>query len=330
MSRGWDRGGSLFNDSSSNRLICASPPGVGGPGPAGICSTPGVAPQALVCNVCTGLWPCDESPPNIIIGAADFSFEFWLCNRGPSNTHAISCNTGFGFPNPVSTTLEIGATVDWRSIAGAPQIRIRYNPTPGAGAFTSSAWIVAPSGWNHITVNWERAINATLYVNGIAAVAVGINAIALPSLGFFAQTDLRLGPQGYSSCDDPAEALRVIPRAVIGPMAAHLSLLSQAQMQSSFRGRRVQNIATTFINWDWRRLEGHTAWETDPNRIMWKAWETLENVGVASPRGPVGTVRVPDLSGNGNDWILTTVPCYGTVTEDKGPVGFMVDSFFTS
>lgn len=327
MARGWDRGGTLRNDSSSNRLFCGVPPGAGPKAGAGLGV---VEPGMFKPNSFAGLYPADESPPLMVLGANNFSFEFWACIRYvwtfvPDNWPYV------GFlappagpfrlmPSAAVTLMQLGANPE--PVAGG-----YYVADVTAGAPVGTPWPICPFGWFHVAINFERALNMSIYINGVLSGAVGMDALPIVDCRFYPfvnqlpHDDPETVPERYD-----VDTLNY----AIGPIAMHMGLMTAEQISNSYLGRRVQNIATTQICWDWRLIEGHTGWEMDVNKIMPIIRNNIRSVGLAGPLGVNGTVTVPDLSGNGNDWVIPTSATYSNVIADANMsrTGFFSDPFW--
>ena len=125
---------------------------------------------------------------------------------------------------------------------------------------------------------------------------------------------------------------------IVGPVAMHSRLMTNAEIQDSYRNRKVQNISSvSFINFDWRKIEGQTGWDTDWSRMMLGHKYGLP-VAAGAPQGAATTVSVRDQSGSGNHWTIPTIADYadynaptigGTEIEDGlWPMPFGVDPFF--
>jgi len=333
MSRGWDRNGARGYDSSSHRLICANPPGPGAGASTGVASTSVLNPRSFRPNVFTGMYPYTAAnPPLIAIGVADFSYEFWHHFRRQPR-----------WPLGGNWWQFVGYCVpdwDWGCACWpeghwlTPGVRAFYDAdigAPPAAVTTGVLTLPDPYGWHHYACNFDRSANLELFVDGLSLGTVAIDNINAGSWRFYALVTNSTSVADCDVSDDPAvlppgETSQVHAFGVVGPVAAHASLLTPAQLRNSVRGKRVQNFATTVINWDWRNVESHTGWEIDANRIIAKATDFL--TGVAAPLGANGTVVVPDASGNGNDYVLPTAETYGTVTADKANIGFIVDPFW--
>lgn len=277
------------------------------------------------------------NPPLIALGAGAFSYEFWYHWRrqprgalggnwwqvvgyyeGPDYVYKCSC-----WPQANWLPAFVSITAYYDADTGAPPAQVDTGPY----------FPVPTQGWHHYALNYDRVGNLEIFIDGISVATVAIDNIDAGNARFYALTTNSGTLADCDVSDDPlinppGELSLVHAFGLVGPVAAHSSLLTAAQLRSSLRGKRVQNLATTVINWNWRNIEGHTGWETDQTRIVAKAVDYLAEV--AAPLGVNGTVVVPDMSGNGNDYVLPTTAAYGTPTADKANVGFMVDPFWVN
>lgn len=318
MARGWDRGRARGYDASSNRLVCGTPPGPGMTGP-GV----GEGGGAFKPNTFTGLWPLDGTPPAIAVGGASFSIEAWFCWKRENELGGVSTRTIIGFVDAATISITLGAIVFYPAGATGDRAILSFGDPALETVLVSTGM-----GWHHLAGTFNRAGNMTLYIDAVAVAVRAIDGRDLGNCFFFALSGQE---DNAAVCDlTSAEGSDLEASGVVGPVATHLGLLTPAQIGDSFRGKRVQNLATTAVNYDWRGVEGHTGWETDVDRIIAKARENLETLGVAAPIGVNGTVTVPDLSGNGNDWALPTAEVYGTDTADKATIGFLSQPFWMS
>lgn len=317
MARGWDSG----NIFGTSRILCALPPGGAAEAGGGNENGTILGPNALIPNVSCGLWPRDATPPEFNLGAGNFSLELWYCMKTLENTAPDRwCHTGFMTDVGTRAVGTIMFSTDGWVLA-------EYDNDPGnLPNRIRTAWSQEAPGWHHAAVNFTRLGNMEFFVDGISRAAVAINNTPCVPARF-------CPPATYTSNDPTADTnnwgLQNSP-VVAGPIAAHTGVLTQAQLESSVRGRRVNNLPTTLVNWNWRGIRGHTGWQFDMDRIIMMTWAWLDNVGVGAPIGAPGTVVVPDVSGNGNDWVLPTLATYGTITAQKSPTGFLADSFWNN
>lgn len=309
------RGRELGNRWSTNRLACGVP--VGG-AKAGLALTAG---GEFLPNVFTGMWPWDTSPPQFNLGAGNFCFEGWYCWKTLDNQPPdFYCQTGFitdvAYPNNRVAVLEFNS--------GGRSIATYDNDPLAAPGEIQTGWGGALSGWHHIAVNCNRAGNMDLIFDGVVQLSVVINNTPCVLARF-----VPLSSEQRNIADlDVADPVDHNAPVVVGPIAAHTGLLTAAQLQDSVRGRRVQNLATTLVYYDWRRVEGQAGWEFDQDRMIDAVGWWIRELPVGAPMGAAGTVVVPDLSGNGNDWTLPTLAAYTEVTANKSRVGFLTDPWW--
>ena len=318
MSRGWDLGGARGYDGSSWRLICADPPGPGG---------------AIRPNVFCGLCPWDATPPAINLGVANYSIEAWFSWKLHANVLGDML-WRIGFLAPFGVFLQQMGCISlqnlvWMANAG-------YDDVPGVAPIPIETPLVdVPGGWVHLAVNFNRAGNMTLYVNGALLGTIAINANNQGSVRFYALTGYWNDRAGYDA--DWADWTGWSQcRGVMGPIAAHRRLLTLPEIQESIRAKRVNNFgaANSWLVWDWRlieRLDGApVTWDTDETHVLHAIRAGLQERGLAAPTGAAGTIRIPDLSGSGNHWVLPTVATYGATTATKAVIAFLSDPFWST
>jgi hypothetical protein len=179
---------------------------------------------------------------------------------------------------------------------------------------------LAIPSWNHHVVNYDRDGNMELYRNGVDVGAFGPFAINNANLGTMAfaalvgaDNDVNLEWFDWHDADLTEWDFGHF-NGIIGPVAVHTgagSLLTVAQMRASMERRYVNLLATTAVLFDWRSPRLVSGWDGDRTHIIRGISDWATNP-IAAPEGVDGTIVVPDLSGNGNDWILTTRPEYNS------------------
>jgi hypothetical protein len=162
-------------------------------------------------------------------------------------------------------------------------------------------------------VNFDRDGNMELWRDGVENDNVAINNTNLGTMAFAswvgADNDGGTGWEEWHD-DDPTEWDFKHFNGIIGPVAAHAgSLLTAAQMRESIERRYVRLGPTTALLLDWRSPREVQGWDGDRTHIIRGISDYATNP-IAAPEGTDGTIIVPDLSGNGNDWLLTTRPVY--------------------
>ena len=98
--------------------------------------------------------------------------------------------------------------------------------------------------------------------------------------------------------------------------------MNAAEMRDSMERRYVSLNANTQLLLDWRQPQEVQGWDGNKDNII-RGITDYATVPIAAPEGVDGTIIVPDLSGNGNDWILTTREEYDTTV----PAGLLVNDF---
>jgi len=193
--------------------------------------------------------------------------------------------------------------------------------------------------WSHIATNFDRDGNATTYINGQQVGAYNIApmvAEVFETARFYARTVLSTLPAEYNGTLGDMTTYHA-GRYVVGPIAFHTRLVTLEEIRSSYRGKRVQNFGTptTVVCWDWRNIE-----RLDGEPICWdfEGEDThhhstligMEEQGIAAPRGAAGTIRVPDLSGTGNHWVLPTLATYRRTAalDELSSMAFLTDPFW--
>ncbi len=206
----------------------------------------------------------------------------------------------------------------------------------GAGAPGSISTVAAPrrlSLWSHYVVNYDRNGDMEFLIDAESRATVSISAQTDSVVGeVHALTSTHTFPH-----HDPTFAnwfsSSVFP-VIIGPFAIHNRLMTNAEIQNSYRNYKVQNISSvSLINFDWRKIEDETGWDVDWDNMMLGHKAGLP-VPAAVPQGAVGTVTVRDRTSNGNHWTLQTVADYTTYDavigdeDGKWPLAFGSDPFF--
>lgn len=320
MARGWDRNGAWVGNSSSYRLICGSPPGPGG----GVTPGGGPLPNYPRPNVFCGLAPLDLSPPLIVVGAGNFSIEGWYSLRSLAEDPTTEVTPRSGF---YSQAADLNACFYCNDIT--PRMNGRFDDG-GGGVLTG--WDDVPLGWAYIAMNFNRVGNMDLIANGIVVQSGAITNNPI-SGRFYAMVSNTVNPLLHNGVWGDYTTFGQ-SRMVVGPVAAHAGLLTQAQLLSSLRGRRVQNLATTLLNYDWRmieRIDGDPidwAYDEDLTHHMLRSY--ISGRGLMMPRGAPGTIRVPDLSGSGNHWVLPTLAAYARTAacDELSSTAFITDPFW--
>ena len=311
------------------RLFCGTTPGGGGD-------------VEFIPNVFLGYpWsqtqPPSPSLPSITPGTSDFSLEVWARRKLGSSiddqfvTGIMEDNSGL----PV-----IIAVISWDT-SPADTVRAQFDAL-GAGVpsliSTGSQSPTRLGRWSHYVANFDRNANMELFIDTDSKETVSISAQADSVTGeVHALTADHVDPYHGTSFSGWPEEDNIFP-VIIGPMAIHNRLMTNAEIQDSYRNRKVQNISNvSFINFDWRKIEGQTGWDTDWSRMMLGHKFALP-VPAGAPQGAAGTVSVRDQSGSGNHWTIPSVADYllydaptinGTEIEDGlWPMPFGVDPFF--
>lgn len=315
MSRGWDIRGARDQDRSGWRVVCGSPPGVQGFRP----------------NVFCGLFPADDTPPEVAVGVADFSIELWFCQRRYGYTTAPDAVCVSGMLKPFGDFRWEGGAIRWGSGTGLT-CQGRYDDVPGvAPPFIQTANCYLAPGWNHCVANFDRSGNLDVYTNGMLRNSVAINALDMGNARIYAYAIEWAGAGAWAATE---WATPEYTMGVVGPFAAHRRLMTVDEIEDAYWGKRVQNFgaAGSFVVWDWRLIEGVTAWEFDTSKIVPKTREALTLAGIGAPIGANGTVIVPDLSGSGNHWTLPTDTSYtdSNVALARSQTAFLSDPFWRS
>jgi len=338
MSRGWDRGGLSIGDNSSWRLICGS-----GAGPDG-CEGVGTFFRP---NVLAGHCPFDGSGPEIVgLGLSDVAVEWWHCWKIYSSIPTVVGDMGpmlARFIGPGFADWNMRIVPAWVGLPWLPtDISVGLDPddTIPPGITTMANIPIAVDRWSHVAANFDRNGNMDTYVNGQLLSSMAIGAMVLEvfqATRYYANTVANTDPANYNGVLDDMTTYHA-KRYIVGLTAFHSRLLTVGEIRSSHLGKRVQNfgVPDTVVHWDWRNIE-----RLDGEPICWEFGETnthhstligLEGKGMAMPTGAPGTLRVPDLSGSGNHWVLPTLATYQrTVALDElSSTAFLYDGFWSS
>lgn len=247
--------------------------------------------------------------PMLNVGVVNYSLEFWhrAHNVGEDPGMPASDPSSVGFWNALvwGAGTPQGPGV-WRKHANGLNDRSRYR-TRIAPLISVQNLAPAVSKWRHHALNMDRAGNMTMYRDGVVVDFVGINAANIGIVPFVAwvaeDSDVDSNWTDWHNQDGRLNG-------IIGPVAAHInSLLTVAQMRDSMERRYVNLLATTQLLYDWRSLDGVTGWDGDKTHII-SGISGDSTVPIAAPEGADGTVIVPDLSGNDNDWLLKSRASY--------------------
>ena len=261
--------------------------------------------------------------PMILLAGVDFSIEFWHRSENLGGGIGVTddCDVGFWRNPTTDANSAFGAT--WYKYPNDAFDRCIYRTVaPLAPLAVEDAGTAVP-GWHHHVVNFDRDGDMTLWRDAvITGEAIGtpfaINAELIGTMAFAAW----VGADNDANSDwtdwhdaDLTEFDFGHFNGIVGPVAVHTeaggagSLMTAAEMQVSIENRFVRNDANTVLIFDWREPEGLTGWDGDRSNII-RGISDYATVPIAAPEGADGTVIVPDVSGNGNDWTLTTRPTY--------------------
>lgn len=315
-------------------IHCAGPPGV----PLG--ATDGFLPNCWA-GMASRLSLDITRYPMIALGIADFSIEFWhrAENIGGGLGVTDDCDVGF-WRNPTDgANAAFGAT--WYKYPNDAWDRSIYRTIAPLAPLAVEIAAAADIGWHHHAVNFDRDGDMELYRDAVLGDNDAINNENIATMAFAAWVgaDNDLNADWFDWHDaDPAVFDFGHFNGIIGPVAVHTgagSLLTVAQMRDSMERRYVNLFARTALLFDWRQPQGVVGWDGDRANIIRGISDYATNP-IAAPEGVDGTVIVPDLSGNDNDWILTTRPQYnptGVTAFAGGLVGlsccaFASDAFF--
>lgn len=307
MSTGYTDG-----DGALARLVCVGPPDAGGnAGRHSGVANPAGDPADMVPNILYGAQgnvatSGYNTVPALTMGVGDFSFEMWMKNILPSSWDTGSFYWGLFLSGTIAESIYLAP--NWGAFGG---VEAFYNPAGFVGYLSDP-----PDGWFHVAANFDRNVQLELYINGTLQ---GVS--ALPDIG--APTNWGAHdfyPGWHTAPWDDGDW----PTVGMGPCAVHQVLLTPAQMLESVRRKHVQLLGTTMAAYDWRGLRGYTGWEFD-RTLMAEGVDARAGNGLgtgalrngfpasespACPLGALGDVVVPDLSGNGNDITMWTLPAY--------------------
>ncbi len=310
-------------------IHCVGPPGV----PLG-------SPDGFIPNCWAGMTSRRSLNiaryPMIPLGVADFSIEFWH-RMSALGGAAGGDNADVGFwHNPVSDANHaFGAT--WYTYTGDGCDRSIYDDrhSPPGGVTQVENGFASDIGWHHHVVNFDRDGNMELWRDGVENDNVAINNTNLGTTAFAswvgADNDGGTGWEEWHDADLTEFDFKHF-NGIIGPVAVHTgagSLLTAVQMRDSMERRYVNSFATTALLFDWRRPQEVQGWDGNRSNII-RGISDYATIPIAAPEGVDGTIIVPDLSGNDNDWVLTTRPEYnstGITAFATGDVGLSCCAF---
>lgn len=311
------------------RLICLDPPGGDG-------SVSNFVPNVFLGYPWPLVQPASPAMPSITPGTSDFSLELWARRKlgnSPGEDEQfwsgiLENNSGNGFPSPIAC---IRWTTSVDDISGVFDAL-------GTGAPSSITAFAAPRRlglWSHYALNFDRDGNMEIFIDAESRVTKDISAQGDSVVGEVHALTSSHTFVHHNSTFASWSAVSVFP-VMVGPFAIHNRLMTNAEIQDSFRNYKVQNISSvSLINFDWRKIEDETGWDLDWDNMMLGHKAGL-SVPAAAPQGAVGTVTVRDQSGNGNHWALQTVADYTTydstgfsdAEDGKWPFSLGADPFF--
>lgn len=284
---------------------CAGPPGV----PPG-----GFQPNCFAGIAC-GISLEPTRYPLITLGANNFCFEFWhRPNVRATNWNGPNDTVDVGFwKDPTNVGNNRLAFTWFRFPQGINDRSIYDSDVPNLQVFNAFA---AMEDWHYHVVNYDRAGNMELWRDAVQTDFVGINNSNLGDCAFApwvgASNDENTWWDDYHDNDISAWDNFGFFNGIIGPVAAHVgTLLTAAQMRDAMERRYVNLLAQTQVLFDWRTVEGVQGWDGDRTHII-RGISSYATTPIAAPEGTDGTVLIPDLSGNDNDFTLRTRPVYGT------------------
>ncbi len=320
-----------WSSEGTPRLICSDPPG--GDGGDGGDGTASFTPNVLL-GFASGYLEGSPNPyvSSVNMGTADFSMEMWSLRKyvaSPGNTATFDLS---GIHRDATGSATAVATLTWNH--NGSTVVATFRP-PSAATVSFSAAISVLGHWEHYAVNYDRDGNMELFINAVSAGTASIAALSantiLGTVHPYSQVSVTLN--GAFNNWSPI----AITSQEVGPFAIHSRLMTQAEMENSYRNKKVQNIASvSTLVYYWDKIERETGWDVDMDNLM-LAYKAGLKVPAASPEGVLGTVIVPDQSGNGNNWPLSTAADYSsrgagtgysTAGAGKWAVAFGSDPFF--
>lgn len=312
---------------------CAGPPGVppaaGGDGFQPNCWG-GIASR-LTLNI--------TRYPMIALGVNNFCIELWHKSSnlsGDWNGPRDDCTVGY-WKTPVNVGNNMTAYQWFKQAAGGFDRSVYDTDVPALQVFNATADV---ADWHHHVVNFDRAGNMQLWRDGVQTDFVAINNVNLGTAAFApwvgTDGDEAFGWTDYHDSDLADWNGFAFFNGIVGPVATHVgTLLTVGQMRDSMERRYVNLLAQTQVLFDWREPLNVQGWDGDRSHIV-RGISSYATTPIAAPEGNDGTIIVPDLSGNDNDWILTTRPAYNatgvsdfaTNTTGLSCCAFASDPFF--
>lgn len=306
MSSIWDEG---------NIIHCAGPPGV----PPGIPDGGGAGDESgFVPNCFCGLVTNSENllaarVPQFTLAGNNCAIEVWLCSKvvdgvdwDAEEETAIGIMTDgllAGVPSPA-------AAIEMQP--PTPRVRGRTEQGVYGGSNRSSTAVLIP-GWHYYCFNVTQGGNIELFLDGVSQGVNAINVANVPILYFLPFIGMNGDPTNWWNWhEDPPDSVFSHVMGRCGPIAYHQGAgapLTAAEMHDSMAQRYPRNVAETQLIYDWRTVGGVQGWDGDRANIIRGIEEFIE-VPIAAPEGVDGTVVVPDMTGNGNDFILRTRAAY--------------------
>lgn len=279
--------------------------------------------------------------PSILPGVNDFSYEFWM--RWALGDTAVTSDffTVAGLCRLNGDFLDDGCMIRFGSNYGV-SVDIDWTAGNAGTLWNYYPWWTA---WNHVVVNVDRDGFMDVFVNAenLAFVDISLgagNVVRDGATRFFpitCQIEQTLNDDPDGTVDDLDDLFVNFTQhlAANGPVAYHNRLLTYGEIISSWASRDVQNIpGVTLVKWDWRNPEGVDGWDFNFDHLTSANKIAALGTVVGMPRGAATSITVPDLSGNGNDFIIPSSTLYGS---EQGPLnttgrrawcGFMSDWFW--
>jgi hypothetical protein len=268
-------------------------------------------------------WPGAGQAPTVAIGAGDLSYEVWARRK-----FGNSPGSDFFFFSGIVGDASWQAAMNFH--AGDDLVDARFDEDfDRLGIDTIfNQGPEASSLWSHYAVNCDRDGNMELFIDVESKGTVDISA-QNSDLGSVEVHPL-VGEGALYGNDAVFEfeawtQYTILP-VMVGPFAVHNRLLTTAEMEDSYRFRKVNSLGsgTTLVLYDWDIVD-ETGWDFDVTHLYWGI-----RAGLAIPYAmPTGTAaRVLDKSGNENHWTLPGAASYGATRATWATVAFGTDPFF--
>lgn len=271
--------------------------------------------------------------PFVALGLNDFSMEWFVKGRTDPSSSAFESQVHSGLVTPriPDTAGDIQNGLEVSDRAGASNLAVRVV----TGVSISLDVVTSATEWTHIALSVERAVDATVYVNGSvdstadASGGIGTDFPAVPVHPLMGQAVSRVIYDNLSNNHNDVDSAQ----CYFSSFAIHNRQLTPTEVSDAFAAKAVGLYpGSTFARYLFNRFVDSVGTlvtvvkETDPLKISLGCKDRIATpqtdelfVPIATP----DTLFIEDTSGNGRHWPLATQTSYGSGTlDERGICGF--------